>query len=65
MAIQGFRSFGSLPVELEFDNPITLLEGENSHGKTSIAEGLEYLLTGDITRRGMAGSAAEVREVKG
>lgn len=58
MAIQGFRSFGAEPVDFDLDNAITLLEGENSHGKTSIAEALEYVLTGDITRRGMAGSAA-------
>ena len=41
LQIKNFRCFGSL--DLAFDNPITLIEGINGTGKTSLLEALHYL----------------------
>lgn len=56
LKIQGFRSYGREEVEIDLGSPVTILEGDNSHGKTATAEAIEFLLTGDISRRFLAGS---------
>jgi hypothetical protein len=54
--IQGFRSFGKSRQILEPSPTISVLWGGNSQGKTSFAEGLEFLLTGQIARRELLAS---------
>lgn len=51
--ITGFRSF-SVAQRLDFTEPLALIWGGNSQGKTSIAEAIEFLLTGDTVRRTLA-----------
>ena len=52
----GLRSFG-LEQNLTFEQPLALIWGGNSQGKTSIAEAIEFLLTGTVVRRLMLGGA--------
>jgi hypothetical protein len=52
----GLRSFG-VEQTLSFEHPVALIWGGNSQGKTSIAEAVEFLLTGTIVRRVMLGGA--------
>jgi AAA domain len=46
LTVQGFRGFNKLHGPMEFDENITLIYGQNSYGKTSISEALEWLLYG-------------------
>lgn len=59
LSIQGFRSFGPTPVKLDFEAPISVVWGANSEGKTSLAEAVEFLFTGDIARRDLLSSALD------
>lgn len=54
LEIRGFRSF-SVCQRLEFNHQLALLWGGNSQGKTSLAEAIEFLLTGDTVRRTLLG----------
>ena len=56
LEICGFRSFGERQ-RLDFDGDLALVWGPNSQGKTSIAEAIEFLLTGATIRRDMLGGA--------
>jgi hypothetical protein len=59
LEIQGFRAF-CRKVELSFDGDLAVLWGPNSQGKTSLCEGMEFLLTGTTVRRALtAGSQDE------
>ena len=57
LRIRGFRSYGTEAREMELDNPITVIKADNSQGKTSTAEALEFLLTGSSSRRDLFGGA--------
>src|SRR5882724_612354 len=58
--VQGFRAFGKSAQSLDFNSLIACVWGPNSKGKTSLAEAIEFLLTGKIVRRElMASSQAE------
>ena len=48
---QWFRGFRNLPAAITFDADLVVLEGRNSSGKTSISEAIEWVLTGDLSRR--------------
>src|SRR3990172_4301284 len=61
--VRGFRAFGSEPQIVELHGPISLVWGSNSQGKTSFAEALEFLLTGQTIRRQLLASAT--REFSG
>lgn len=51
VTVQGFRGVGSAAtLELEAGPGLTLVVGRNGSGKSSFAEGLEVLLTGDLRR---------------
>jgi hypothetical protein len=50
VTIQGFRAFNALQ-EMVIDADLCLIYGQNSHGKTSLAEGLEFLFCGKTSRR--------------
>jgi len=57
--IQGFRSFGSARQTIDLPDTITALWGGNSQGKTSLAEAIEFLITGQIARRELLASAKD------
>ena len=57
LEVRGFRAFGTTPAHLEFDAPLTVAHGGNSQGKTSLAEALEFLLSGRSSRRELLGGA--------
>ena len=59
LEIQGFRSFGRKPQTLTFTSPIAAVWAPNSHGKTSLAEALEFLLTGRLLRRELLASSQD------
>ena len=50
LTVCGFRSFGAEPQTLECDGPLTVIIGANSHGKSSLVEAVEFLLSGTTTR---------------
>lgn len=52
----GLRSFG-IEQSLFFDEEIALVWGGNSQGKTSVAEAIEFLLSGTVVRPAMLGGA--------
>jgi AAA domain len=59
LEIQGFRSFGRDVQTLEFLSPLAAVWGPNSQGKTSLAEAVEFLLTGQIVRRSLMASGQD------
>lgn len=59
ISICGFRAFGREEQTLELTAPVSVLLGPNSQGKTSLAEALEFLLTGTISRRALVASTAD------
>src|SRR5258705_7341782 len=59
LEIQGFRSFGRDAQTLEFSSPLAAIWGPNSQGKTSLAEAVEFLLTGEIVRRALMASGQD------
>jgi hypothetical protein len=54
LEITGFRSF-SVKQRLDFTSPLALIWGGNSQGKTSIAEAIEFLMTGNTVRQSLLG----------
>lgn len=59
LEIQGFRAFGRNCQTLEFPSPLAAIWGPNSQGKTSLAEAVEFLLTGQIVRRELMASGQD------
>lgn len=57
--LQGFRSFGQARQILDLPDSVAVLWGGNSQGKTSFAEALEFLLTGQIVRRDIMASTKD------
>lgn len=57
--IQGFRAFGRSAQALEFPSLLAAVLGSNSQGKTSLAEAIEFLLTGEIVRRSLMASGQD------
>jgi AAA domain len=58
LEVQGFRSFHLIQT-LDIDAPIIAIWGPNSQGKTSLAEAIEFLLTGRIVRRELMASSQD------
>ena len=54
LELRGYRSFG-IAQRLDFTEPLALVWGGNSQGKTSVAEAIEFLLTGGTVRRELLG----------
>lgn len=52
----GLRSFG-IEQSLIFEEEVALVWGGNSQGKTSVAEAIEFLLSGTVVRPAMLGGA--------
>lgn len=58
--IRGFRSFGTVTQKVELSPIFTLVRAENSQGKTSFSEAVEFLLAGTTSRRNLhAGTKTE------
>lgn len=57
--LQGFRSFGTGAQSFELPATIAVFWGGNSQGKSSLAEAMEFLLTGQIARRELLASTKE------
>lgn len=55
--IRGFRAFGTEPRRLELEAPLVVVHAGNSQGKTSLAEAIEFLITGRSSRRDLFGGA--------
>lgn len=58
LVIQGFRAFNTRQ-EMVFDTDLCLVYGQNSHGKTSLAEALEFLFCGTTSRRELVASSKQ------
>ncbi len=51
ITFKNFKIFGGEPYSINFDdNRLVLLDGPNGYGKTSVFDGIELGLTGNITR---------------
>ncbi len=61
LEICGFRAFGT-PQTFSFESDLAVIWGFNSQGKTSVAEAVEFLLTGATIRRDMLGGAKAEHE---
>lgn len=59
LEIQGFRSFGRAGQTVALPSQLAVLWGANSQGKTSLAEAVEFLLTGQIVRRSLMASSQD------
>src|SRR4051812_33748009 len=59
LEIMGFRAFGRNGQTLGFPSPLAAIWGPNSQGKTSLAEAVEFLLTGQIVRRALMASSQD------
>ncbi|EIG58031.1 AAA family ATPase [Bradyrhizobium sp. WSM1253] len=57
--LQGFRGFGTSAQSFALPETVAALWGGNSQGKTSLAEAIEFLLTGHIARRELLASAKD------
>jgi len=53
----GFRSYGPGAQRLELTAPLAVVHADNSQGKTSLAEAVEFLFTGATTRRLLLGGS--------
>lgn len=62
MQIQHFRGFRGERGEIDLKGKLVVVQGDNSTGKTSLAEALEWLLTGSLSRRenSSSGNAREL-----
>jgi hypothetical protein len=57
LEVCGFRSYGTEAQRLQLDAPLAVVHADNSQGKTSLAEAVEFLLTGVTSRRLLAGGS--------
>ena len=51
MRVHHFRGFREGVSEIDLEGNLIVVEGKNSSGKTSLAEALEWLLSGSLSRR--------------
>lgn len=59
-----FRGFRDNPTPILLEADLVVVEGRNSSGKTSLSEGIEWVLTGELSRRtgGEYGNARELAD---
>ncbi len=62
LRVHHFRGFRGGMGEIDLEGKLIVVEGKNSSGKTSLAEALEWLLSGSLSRR-ENGSSGNVREL--
>ncbi|WP_432489511.1 AAA family ATPase [Kineococcus sp. SYSU DK018] len=58
LELRGFRSFGTEARRMDLDAPLVVIHAGNSQGKTSLAEAVEFLVTGTSSRRDLLGGAS-------
>lgn len=51
LTVRNFRGFGGTPDPIDLDKDLVLFYGPNGHGKTSLAEAIEWLFYGTTKRR--------------
>lgn len=61
LKIAGFRGF-NVERTIDFHERLTLISAPNSHGKTSVTEGLEFLIYGETSKVARAHSKEEYRD---
>lgn len=59
LTVRGFRAYGAPEQTLNLPTEIAVVWAPNSKGKTSLAEAVEFLLTGQIARREMMASSQD------
>ena len=59
LTVKGFRAYGAAEQTLNLPADIAVVWGSNSTGKTSLAEAIEFLLTGRIARRELMASSQD------
>jgi len=59
LEVCGFRSFGADPQRIDLPASLIVIHADNSQGKTSLAEALEFLLTGSTSRRELGGGSPQ------
>ena len=59
LTVKGFRAYGAAEQTLNLPADIAVVWGPNSTGKTSLAEAIEFLLTGRIARRELMASSQD------
>ncbi|RMH35235.1 MAG: hypothetical protein D6690_09495 [Nitrospirae bacterium] len=57
LEIKGFRAYGAQVQSLQLDGSMAVIWAPNSQGKTSLAEAIEFLITGKTVRREILASA--------
>ncbi|ORA15710.1 AAA family ATPase [Mycobacterium arosiense] len=57
LEVRGFRAFGTEPRTLDLDAGLVVIQAGNSQGKTSLAEAIEFLISGRSSRRELLGGA--------
>jgi hypothetical protein len=57
LEIRGFRAFGTEARTLDLDAALVVVHAGNSQGKTSLAEAIEFLISGRSSRRELLGGA--------
>lgn len=55
--IAGFRSYGTDSQRITFSSDLAVIHADNSQGKTSFAEAVEFLFAGTISRRQLGGGS--------
>ena len=50
LEVRGFRAFGTEARTLQLDAPLVVVHAGNSQGKTSLAEAIEFLISGLSSR---------------
>ena len=63
MQVHYFRGFGEASSQVDMGGNLIVIEGRNSSGKTSLAEALEWLFSGYLSRR-ESSSSGNTRELK-
>ena len=51
LTVRNFRGFGAAAETIDLDRDLVLFYGPNGHGKTSLAEAIEWLFYGTTKRR--------------
>lgn len=57
LEVRGFRAFGSETRRMDMASSLIVIHAGNSQGKTSLAEAVEFLVTGRSSRRDLFGGA--------
>lgn len=55
--VAGFRSYGAASQRIDLTSALTVVHADNSQGKTSFAEAVEFLYTGSTSRRAITGGS--------